>query len=214
MKRGPSERTHGLNAATSWPRRADTSGLRLGVGPVGLRTGSGGPAQPAQTAAPPPTAAPQVARAEAAPAPATTTSPKPQATAEPTPTAEATPAAPAFAEAFQGIRGIVDPTNFGWPREVEGLNGIVSIPFKPLRIITASVGHDEMTLAIVPLDRLVAVGGASKDQTYSNVADLLRTRPRSPATRRPSFPRHRTLSSPVRFSQRMGSSPCPRLAFP
>ena len=129
---------------------------------------------PAQTAAPPPTAAPQVARAEAAPAPATTTSPKPQATAEPTPTAEATPAAPAFAEAFQGIRGIVDPSNFGWPREVEGLNGIVSIPFKPLRIITASVGHDEMTLAIVPLDRLVAVGGASKDQTYSNVADLLK----------------------------------------
>ena len=130
-------------------------------------------APPAQTAAPPPAAAPQVARAEAAPAPAATTSPKPQATAEPTPTAEATPAAPAFAEAFQGIRGIVDPSNFGWPREVEGLNGIVSIPFKPLRIITASVGHDEMTLAIVPLDRLVAVGGASKDQTYSNVADLL-----------------------------------------
>ena len=129
---------------------------------------------PAQTAAPPPAAAPQVARAEAAPAPAATTSPKPQATAEPTPTAEATPAAPAFAEAFQGIRGIVDPSNFGWPREVEGLNGIVSIPFKPLRIITASVGHDEMTLAIVPLDRLVAVGGASKDQTYSNVADLLK----------------------------------------
>ena len=131
-------------------------------------------APPAQTAAPPPAAAPQVARAEAAPAPAATTSPKPQATAEPTPTAEATPAAPAFAEAFQGIRGIVDPSNFGWPREVEGLNGIVSIPFKPLRIITASVGHDEMTLAIVPLDRLVAVGGASKDQTYSNVADLLK----------------------------------------
>ena len=131
------------------------------------------PAQPAQTVAPPPTAAPQVARAEAAPAPATTTSPKPQATAEPTSTAEATPAVPAFAEAFQGVRGIVDPSNFGWPREVEGLNGIVSIPFKPLRIITASVGHDEMTLAIVPLDRLVAVGGASKDQTYSNVADLL-----------------------------------------
>ena len=129
-------------------------------------------APPAQTAAPPPAAAPQVARAEAAPAPAATTSPKPQATAEPTPTAEATPAAPAFAEAFQGVRGIVDPSNFGWPREVEGLNGIVSIPFKPLRIITASVGHDEMTLAIVPLDRLVAVGGASKDQTYSNVAVL------------------------------------------
>ena len=91
----------------------------------------------------------------------------------PAPTQEATPAAPAYAQALQGVHGIVDPTNFGWPREVEGLNGIVSIPFKPLRIVTASVGHDEMTLAIVPLDRLVAVGGASKDPTYSNVASQL-----------------------------------------
>ena len=74
---------------------------------------------------------------------------------------------------FQGVRGIVDPTNFGWPREVEGLNGLVSIPSKPLRIITASVGHDEMTLALVPRDRLVAVGGATKNSTYSNVASLV-----------------------------------------
>ena len=147
----------------------------------------------AQTPAPPPAATPQVARVDATTAPTTTENPTPQATVEPAPartaeptarptakpapTQEATPAAPAFAEAFQGIRGIVDPSNFGWPREVEGLNGIVSIPFKPLRIITASVGHDEMTLAIVPLDRLVAVGGASKDQTYSNVADLLEEKP-------------------------------------
>ena len=72
-----------------------------------------------------------------------------------------------------GVRGIVDPTNFGWPREVEGLNGVVSIPAKPLSIITASVGHDEMTLAIVPLERLAAVGGSSRNATYSNVADLL-----------------------------------------
>ena len=144
---------------------------------------------PAQTAALPPAATPQVARVDATTAPTTTENPTPQATVEPAPartaeptarptakpapTQEATPAAPAYAQAFQGVHGIADPTNFGWPREVEGLNGIVSIPFKPLRIITASVGHDEMTLAIVPLDRLVAVGGASKDQTYSNVADLL-----------------------------------------
>ena len=142
---------------------------------------------PAQTAALPPAATPHVASVEATTAPtarptaeptaeatpgaaATAT---PDATAKPAPTQEATPAAPAYAQAFQGVHGIVDPTNFGWPREVEGLNGIVSIPFKPLRIVTASVGHDEMTLAIVPLDRLVAVGGASKDQTYSNVASQL-----------------------------------------
>ena len=129
-------------------------------------------AKPTPTQKPTPTAQPT---AKATPAATATTTP--EATPKPAPAEKATPAAPAFAEAFQGIRGIVDPSNFGWPREVEGLNGVVSIPFKPLRIITASVGHDEMTLAIVPLDRLVAVGGASKDQTYSNVADLLEEKP-------------------------------------
>ena len=74
---------------------------------------------------------------------------------------------------FEGVRGIVDPTNLDWPREVEGLNGLVSIPAKPSRIITASVGHDEMTLALVPRHRLVGVGGATKNSTYSNVASLV-----------------------------------------
>ncbi len=122
------------------------------------------------TATPEPTPPPEPT-AEATPAATATATP--EATPKPAPTEEATPAAPAFAEAFQDVRGIVDPSNFGWPREVEGLNGVVSIPAKPLSIITASVGHDEMTLAIVPIDRLVAVGSSSKNTTYSNVADLL-----------------------------------------
>ena len=84
---------------------------------------------------------------------------------------------PEVIQAFANVRGIVDPTNFSWPREVEGLNGVFSIPFKPLRIITASVGHDEMTLALVPLDRLVAVGSSSQNATYSNVAGLLQDKP-------------------------------------
>ena len=83
----------------------------------------------------------------------------------------------AQARTLEGVRGIVDPSNRGWPREVEGLNGIVSIPAKPLRIITASVGHDEMTLALVPNERLVAVGGVSKDATYSNIAELVQDKP-------------------------------------
>ena len=125
-------------------------------------------ATPAPTQEPTPTPEPT---AEATPTATATATP--EATPEPAPTEEATPAAPAFAEAFQDVRGIVDPSNFGWPREVEGLNGVVSIPAKPLSIITASVGHDEMTLAIVPIERLVAVGSSSKNITYSNVADLL-----------------------------------------
>ena len=126
--------------------------------------------RPSPTATPPPTPTPEPT-AEATPAATATATP--EATPKPAPTEEATPAAPAFAEAFQEVRGIVDPSNFRWPREVEGLNGVVSIPAKPLSIITASVGHDEMTLAIVPLERLVAIGGSSKNATYSNVAELL-----------------------------------------
>ncbi len=119
---------------------------------------------PTAAPAPPPTAMPEpttVPTATAAP----TAAPAPTATPAPTPTPEPNP--------LEGVRGIVDPDNMGWPREVEGLNGLVSIPAKPLRIITASVGHDEMTLALVPLSRLVGVGGATKISTYSNVSSLV-----------------------------------------
>ena len=96
---------------------------------------------------------------------------------EPTPTPTPDPTPEPASNAFEGVRGIVDPTNFGWPREVEGLNGVVSIPTKPRRIITASVGHDEVTLALVPADRLVAVGNPTKDAVYSNVAALVQEKP-------------------------------------
>ncbi|MCY3603518.1 MAG: ABC transporter substrate-binding protein, partial [Chloroflexi bacterium] len=136
------------------------------------------PAAPAATAAatqastPEPTATPTEAPTEApteGPTEAATATAAPTEAATPTPTPEPTPAP----RSLEGVRGIVDHTNTGWPREVEGLNGIVSIPAKPLRIITASVGHDEMALAIVPNERLVAVGGATKNETYSNIAHLV-----------------------------------------
>jgi len=78
---------------------------------------------------------------------------------------------------LEGVPGIVDPSNSGWPREVEGLNGIVSIEAKPMRIINASIGHDEMTLALVPAERLVAVGAVSKDPTFSNIDNLVLDKP-------------------------------------
>lgn len=98
---------------------------------------------------------------------------QPQAQAEGQATAEQPQSSQEYARTFEGVRGIVDPDNTGWPREVEGLNGVVSIPAKPMRIITASVGHDEMTLALVPNERLVAVGASTKNATYSNVAALV-----------------------------------------
>ena len=84
-----------------------------------------------------------------------------------TPTAEAVPTPDPFA----AVPGVVDPTNHGWPREVEGLNGPVSIPAKPARIINASVGHDEITFALVPASRVVGVGESTQNPTYSSVAD-------------------------------------------
>ena len=143
---------------------------------------------PAPTAPPPPTAVPTVVPAPTAtPSPTSTQSPTtappstptavpavtPTPSAAPVSTAVPTPTSVSLSSYFEGVPGIVDPTNFGWPREVEGLNGIISIPAKPNRIITASVGHDEMTLALVPIERLVGVGSATKSLTYSNVAPLV-----------------------------------------
>ena len=113
--------------------------------------------EPTATVAPPPTAMPTVA-------------PTAMPTAIPTPTTVPTSTPVPVSSFFEGVSGIIDPTNLGWPREVEGLNGLVSIPAKPERIITASIGHDEITVALVPKARLVGVGNVSKNATYSNVA--------------------------------------------
>ena len=99
--------------------------------------------------------------------------PTPVPTSTPSPTATPTATTSPGEMALRGVRGIVDPTNLGWPRQVEGLNGVVTIPAKPQRIVTASIGHDEMTLALVSSERLVGAGAVSKDPTYSNVAGLL-----------------------------------------
>lgn len=97
----------------------------------------------------------------------TSVPPTPTATlAPPTETPQPTP------NAFAGVPGIVDASNMGWPRDVEGLNGRVTIPTKPERIIAPSLGHSEITYALVPAGRVVAVGSAAQDPTYSNVAEL------------------------------------------
>ena len=116
---------------------------------------------------PAPTAPPAAPTTVPTVVPTAVPSPVPAPITVPTPTSE-----PAT-KSLENVRGIVDPTNLGWPREVEGLNGIVSIPAKPQRIITASIGHDEITLALVPRDRLVGVGNISKNSTYSNIASVV-----------------------------------------
>ena len=71
------------------------------------------------------------------------------------------------------VTGIVDPTNNGWPRTVNVQNGQFLIDEKPQRIITASIGHDEVTYSLVPFERVIAVGAVSKDPIYSNVSNIV-----------------------------------------
>ena len=113
----------------------------------------------------------------ATPTPAPTAVPAPTPTPVPTVTPVPTPTPIPLASYFEGVPGIVDPANFGWPREVEGLNGLVIIPSKPMRLITASVGHDEIAVSLIPLSRLVGVGEATTNATFSNVASLVQDLP-------------------------------------
>ena len=132
-----------------------------------------------QAAAPSPTEDAQPSTATLAPTavpttpPATPTEVPASPTATPRPTsAPAPPTATPTPDPFASVAGIVDPTNHGWPREVEGLNGRVTIDEKPTRIHTVSLGHDEMTYALVPAERVVAVGSFTQRPVYSNVAAL------------------------------------------
>jgi len=81
-------------------------------------------------------------------------------------------ATPNPSDSLTNVEGIVDPTNLGWPRVVNGLNGTVTIPEKPERIVTISLGHDEVTYALVPRDRVVAANIYTQSPDQSNVAHL------------------------------------------
>ena len=122
--------------------------------------------EPTATTAPAATTAPEATTAAARPAPtaAPTTAPRPTNTPQPTP--EPTPVP------YPAVPGIVDPTNHGWPREVETSEGIITLEGPPQRILTYSLGHDEMVLALVPPERIAALGKFASNPAYSNIANL------------------------------------------
>ncbi|MFN3975183.1 MAG: ABC transporter substrate-binding protein [Dehalococcoidia bacterium] len=92
----------------------------------------------------------------------------PIVTPTPTPTVVPTPTPNPWAQ----VRGIVDPANHGWPREVEALNGRVRILAKPQNIHPLSGGLAEVVYALVPHSRVPSVNKAAQDPVYSNVASL------------------------------------------
>ena len=120
---------------------------------------------PVPTSAPPPT--PTSGPAVMA-SPTMTAVPEPQATSVPT----ASPVITPTAVPYPSVPGIVDASNLGWPRMIETPDGVVEIENPPQRILSYSLGHDEMVLAMVTTDRIAAVGRFTADPAYSNIADF------------------------------------------
>ena len=143
-----------------------------------VTTASTNTPEPVATAAPAPRSAPtmpptinpgpaptKASKATARPAPtsAPTAAPQPTNTPEPTPAPTAVP--------YPAVPGIVDPSNRGWPREVETAEGRITLEEPPKRILTYSLGHDELLLSLVAPDRIAAIGKFTGNANYSNVAD-------------------------------------------
>jgi len=103
---------------------------------------------------------------------APTSAPAPTATAV-TPMATPEPAGPDFdTSRFEGIEGIIDPTNFDWPRSIETSEGIVTLDAPPQRIHSLSLGHTEILAALMDFVRLTAVYSFFSDPEQSNISDL------------------------------------------
>ena len=117
---------------------------------------------------------PEEPTAVPASAPAATAEPtsEPAATEAPQPQPTNTPEPMATPEPYPAVPGIVDPSNTGWPRDVETLEGVVTLEAPPQRILTYSLGHDEMLVALVPPERVAALGAFASNAAYSNVANI------------------------------------------
>ena len=70
------------------------------------------------------------------------------------------------------IDGIIDPSNFGWPRTVETSDGIVTIDKKPERIHSLSLGHTEILLGIMDIKKILAGYNFFVDPSISNISEL------------------------------------------
>ena len=128
--------------------------------------------EPTNTPAPAPTAAPAATpRPAATTAPAATARPAPTDAPTPAPQPTNTPAPPPTEVPYPAVPGIVDPSNRGWPRQVETPEGLITLEGPPERVLTYSLGHDEIVLAMLPTDRIAAIGKFATNVDYSNVVE-------------------------------------------
>ena len=88
----------------------------------------------------------------------------------PTPVPPTATPAPDYS-AFSDVPGIVDPTNFGWPREIETSEGLVTIDAPPAIAHFASLGHAEIAFGLIDQSRVAAIYSFFADPEGSNIAD-------------------------------------------
>ena len=106
------------------------------------------------------------------PIPPTSTPVPPTATPVP-PTATPVPPTPTPSPdygVYSNVPGIVDPTNFGWPREVESSEGLISLSQPPAIAHFASQGHAEIAMGLIESSRFAAVYSFFADPENSNIA--------------------------------------------
>ena len=157
------------------PTAAPTAMAMPTVAPTPMPTATA-MSMPTATAMPTVAAMPTAAAPTATPRPTATVAPT--ATMVPTPPPmptsppQPTPAPTLEPLTYPATPGIVDPSNLGWPREVETSEGVITLAGPPQRILTYSLGHDEMVLALVPAERIAALGKFTGNPSYSNVAGL------------------------------------------
>jgi iron complex transport system substrate-binding protein len=90
-----------------------------------------------------------------------------------TPDPTVTPEGEAFdVGRFADVPGIVDPSNFDWPRSIETSEGVITLDALPERVHSLSLGHSEILAALIDFDRLTAVYSFFVDEEQSNIAAL------------------------------------------
>ena len=115
----------------------------------------------------PPTPTPTPVPPTATPVPPTPTTVPPTATPQPTATPE-----PDYS-AYADVPGIVDPTNFGWPRELESSEGRITLTEPPAVAHFASLGHAEIAFGLIDPSRVAAAYSFFADPEGSNIAELV-----------------------------------------
>ena len=85
-------------------------------------------------------------------------------------------------DALSNIEGIVDPNNLLWPRKVIINDNEISIMERPEKVLTISLGHDEILFGISNTDQIAGTTSFAQDdgsniQTKSEGLPIVTTDP-------------------------------------